>query len=167
MQLPSVDVFIGLFFLVGIAYSFILQRQRTITTLCSIYMGIVIASSFSKTIFDFFNGNTVIANQIWIKGNASTSTISIVLFFASILFVSGAINSQSKKSDEISVIEVIVYSALMIALMLSTVLGFLPEATRNHYIEVSVVSKYIYSLRTLIVVAPPLMLVLLSWKKKK
>jgi cytochrome bd-type quinol oxidase subunit 2 len=167
MQLPSVDVFIGLFFLVGIAYGFILQREKTITTLCSVYIGIVIASSFSQTIFDFFNGNTVIANQIWIKGNASTSTIAIVLFFASILFVSGAINSQNKKSDGISVIEVVVYSALMIALILSTVLSFLPEQSRNHYIEISTAAKYIYSYRTLFVVAPPIMLVVLNWKKKK
>lgn len=167
MQLPSVDVFIGLFFLVGVVYSFLLQRGKTITTLCSIYIGIVIASSFSQTVFEFFNGNKVIANQVWIRGNTSTSTIAIVLFLASIVLVSGAINSKNNKSDDISITEVLVYSILMIALMIATIMGFLPEATRNNYIETSVVAKYIYAWRTLFVIMPPIMLVLLNWKKDK
>lgn len=167
MQLPSVDVFIGLFFLVGIAYGFILQRERTITTLCSVYMGIVIATSFSQTVSDFFTGNKMIANQVWIKANASTSTIAIVLFLASIVLVAGAINSKNNKSDQMSILEVLVYSALMIALMISTIIGFLPPETRNHYIDISLVAKYIYQERTLFVIAPPIMLVVLNWKKKK
>ncbi|MCX6808355.1 MAG: hypothetical protein NTW50_01650 [Candidatus Berkelbacteria bacterium] len=65
MQLPSVDVFIGIFFLLGLAYGFLLQREKTITALCSVYIGLVIASSFSGSIFDLMNGNKVIANQIW------------------------------------------------------------------------------------------------------
>ena len=167
MQLPSVDVFIGLFFLLGIAYGFILQREKTITTLCSVYMGIVISTSFSQTVFEFFNGNKVIANQVWVKGNASISTIAIVLFLASIVFVSGAINSKNSKSDHISLLEVIVYSALMIALIISTILGFLPEAARNNYVDISMAAKYLYNYRTLFVVLPPIMLVVLNWKKKK
>lgn len=167
MQLPSVDVFIGLFFLVGIAYGFILQREKTITTLCSVYIGIVIATNFSGTVFDFFNGNKVIANQIWIQANASTSTIAIVLFLASIVLISGAINSRNSRSDGISILEVLVYSALMIALILSTILGFFPESARNNYIEVSKVAQYLYTYRTLIVVTPPIMLIFMNWKKKK
>jgi hypothetical protein len=167
MQLPSVDVFIGLFFLIGVVYSFLLQRGKTITTLCSVYIGIVIASSFSQTIFEFFNGNKVIANQVWVRGNTSTSTIAIVLFLASIILVSGAINSKNNKSDDISVTEVLVYSVLMIALILATVMGFLPEAARNHYIDTSVVAKYIYTWRIFFVVMPPIMLIILNWKKDK
>jgi hypothetical protein len=167
MQLPSVDVFIGLFFLVGIAYGFLLQREKTITTLCSIYMGLVIANSFSKTLYDFFNGNSTIANQVWIRGNASISTISIVLFLLSIILISASINSRNKKSDEISLLEVIVYSFLMVALILSSILGFLPELTRIHYREVSQAAEILWDYRTLFVLAPPVMLVVLNWKKKE
>ena len=167
MQLPSVDVFIGLFFLAGIAYGFILQREKTITTLISVYIGLVVASSFSGTVFDFFNGNKVIANQIWIRGNASNSTIAIAIFLLTTFFVSGAINSKSKKSDgDLSLLEIIIYSALMMALILSSILGFFPEAIRNHYIETSMSAKYLWSLRTLFVVLPPLMLIFLNWKRK-
>ena len=118
MQLPSWDVFIGLAFLFGIAYGFILQREKTITTLISVYIGMVVASSFSSTVFDFFQGNKVIANQIWIRSNASTSSIAIVIFLATIFFVSGAINSKTKKgSGDLSLLEIIIYSALMMALI--------------------------------------------------
>ena len=92
-QLPSVDIFIGLAFVLGIAYGFILKRDKTITTLCSVYIGLVISSSFSDYVYHFFNGNTTIANQIWIRSNASLSTISIVIFLLCIVFISGSINS--------------------------------------------------------------------------
>jgi len=167
VQLPSVDVFIGLIFLVGIAYGFILQREKTITTLISVYIGLVVASSFSGTVFDFFNGNTVIANQIWIRSNASNPTIAIIIFLLTTFLVSGAINSKSKKGDgDLSMFEIIVYSFLMIALILSSILGFLPEASRGHYIETSLAAKYLWSMRTIFVVLPPIMLVFLNWKKK-
>lgn len=168
MQLPSVDVFIGLFFLLGIAYCFLLQREKTITTLCSVYIGLVVASSFSSTVFDFFNGNKVIANQIWIRGNASNSTIAIAIFLITIFLVSGSINSKSKKADgQLSVVEILVYSGLMMALIITSVLGYLPEATRNHYIETSIAAKYLYSMRTLFVILPPILLVVMNWKKKE
>lgn len=168
MQLPSVDVFIGLIFLFGIAYSFLLQREKTITLLCSVYIGIVVATNFSETIFQFFNGNKVIANQIWIKSNASASSIAIVIFVASVILISGAINSRSNRSGgDTSMLEVLIYSALAIGLSLATILGFLPEPARNHYFEVSQAAKIIYSSKTLLTVLPPIMLLVLNWKQKK
>lgn len=168
MQLPSWDVFIGLAFLFGIAYGFILQREKIIATLCSVYVGIVIASTFSQTVFDFFNGNAVIANQIWIRANASTSTIAIALFFISIVAVAGALNSRkSEKSGDISMPEILVYSLLMMALVIATVIGFLPEPIRNHALQVSKTAKIIMQFRTLLVITPMIFLVIFGWKKSK
>lgn len=166
MQLPSVDIFIGLIFLVGIGYGFLLKRDKAITTLCSVYIGLVIASSFSQTIFEFFNGNKTIGNSVWIRSNASVTTIAIVVFLLSIVLISGAINSSNSRSGEISPVEVIIYSALTVALMLSSILGFLPEGTRNHYLEISRAAQYLYNLKTLIIILPPLALILLNWRKK-
>lgn len=165
-QLPSVDIFIGLAFVIGIAYGFILKRDKTITTLCSVYMALVIASSFSETIYRFFNGNATIANQIWIKSNASLSTISIALFLLSILFISGAINSTASRSSDISPLEVIFYSGFTMALILSTVLSFLPAETSTHYIEISRAANILFSYRILIIVGAPIMIVILNFRKK-
>ena len=165
-QLPSVDIFIGLAFVLGIAYGFILKRDKTITTLCSVYMGWVVASTFSDQVFNFFNGNATIGNQIWIRSNASLSTISIAIFLISILFISGAINSTASRSSDISPLEVIIYSAFTMALILSTVLVFLPTASSQHYTEISKVAKILMNYRTLFVVGAPLMIVLLNFRKK-
>ena len=166
MTLPSVDVFIALSFLVGIGYGFILRRDKTITTLCSVYIGLVIASNFSDTVFAFFNGKTTIANQIWIRSNASVSTIAIIMFLLCIFFISGAINSSSNRAGDISPIEVIIYSGLTVALIISSILNFLPPETRSHYTEVSKTANILLSYRTLIIVASPLLLVISSLRRK-
>lgn len=166
MTLPNVDVFIALIFLVGIGYGFILRRDKAITTLCSVYIGLVIASSFSENVYAFFNGNATIGNQIWIRSNASISTISIALFLICIFLISGAINSSSNRAGDISPIEVMIYSGLTVALIISSVLNFLPIEARNHYIEVSRAAKILLNYRTLVVILAPLILVVLNIRRK-
>jgi hypothetical protein len=166
MPIPTWDVFIGLAFLVGVAYSFLLRREKAITTLCSVYIGMVIASSFSETVYKFFNGNATIANSVWIKSNASVSTIAIVLFLLSIFLISGAIISSASKAGDVSPVEVIVYGILTVALIVSSILGFLAPETRTHIMDASRVAKILYNERTLIVVAAPLILVLLNMRRK-
>ncbi len=165
MPLPSWDIFIGLSFLVGIGYGFILKRDKTITFLCSVYIGLVIASTFSKDLFEFFQGNKVIADQIWIRSNTPLSTISIVLLLASIILVSGAINFSSNKS-EFSPIEVIAYSALSIAIIITSVIGFLPIETQKHCMQVSMLAKYLVQYKTVLVIAGPLSLIILNFRRK-
>jgi len=166
MPLPSWDIFIGLTVVIGIAYGFILRRDKTITLLCSTYIGLVVASTFSNDIYQFFNGNKVIADQIWIRSGAPLSTISIILFAASIIFISGAINSSSNRTGDLSPIEVIAYSGLTMALIITSVIGFLPEATRGHIMDVSLVAKYLFQYKTLVVLAGPVSLIFLNIFRK-
>lgn len=166
MQLPSVDVFIGLFFLFGVAYGFLFQREKIVTALCSVYVGIVIAETFSGSVFDFFNGNKVVGNQLWIKSNASAPTIAIVLFLATILLLTSSIKAGRSTNNGPSMIEILLYSILSVALIISSILGFLPEATRTHYLEISRVARYLFDWHTLFVLTPPIALVIINWKKK-
>ena len=165
-KIPSWDVFIGLTFVLGIAYGFILKREKTITVLCSTYIAIVMAGSFADYVFQFFQGNKVIANQIWVKSNLSSSTVAIALFLIVLFFVSGAINSAASGSGDLSPIEVMIYSALIMAIIISTIIGFLPETTRENIISASRVAGIIYGLRTLWIIAPPISLVLLNFRRK-
>ncbi len=166
MPLPTWDVFIVIAFVLGIAYGFILRREKTITVLCSTYIGIVIASNFSSYLYELFNGNKFIAGQIWIKSNASLSTISIATLIVSSFFISGAINSSSNKPGDISPFEVFIYSALNMALIISYVVGFLPESTRDSVIASSKAASLIYSYRTAWVILPPAALTFLNLKRK-
>lgn len=167
MQLPSVDVFIGLFFLFGVAYGLLFQREKLITSLCSVYVGIVVAENFAETVFQFFSGNKVVANQLWIQSNASISTISIVLFLATIFLISSAIQMNRRSGNNGSPIDNIIYAVLTVALMLSASLGFLPEASRAHYLEISFAAKYLYNYKTLLVLLPPIVLVLTGFRSRK
>lgn len=166
MPLPTWDVFIGLAFAIGIAGGFILRREKTITTLCSTYIGIVIATNFSSYLYELFNGNKFIADQIWIKSNASLATVSIVTLLVSSFLIAGAINSTKTKAGDVSPFEVLIYSALNIALIVAMVIGFLPEATRNDVISGSKIASFIYGWRTAWVIFPPLALIVLNFKRK-
>ena len=165
-KIPSWDVFIGLTFVLGIAYGFILKREKTITILCSTYIAMVMSSSFTEYVFQFFQGNKVIGNQIWIKGNMSSSTVAIALFLLVLIFVSGAINSSSSSSGDLSPLEVIIYTALTMALVISTIIGYLPEATRIDVLATSKIGSIIYGFRTLWIIAPPISLVILNFRRK-
>jgi len=166
MALPTWDVFIGLAFVLGIAYGFILRREKVITALCSTYIGIVIATNFSEYLFQFFNGNKFIAGQIWIKSNASVGTIAIVTLLVSSFLISGAINSAKSRPGDVSPLEVLIYSALNIALIVGAIVGFLPEESRAHVIETSKMAKIIFDYKTLWVILPPLSLIVLNFRRK-
>lgn len=166
MPLPTWDVFIGLAFVIGIAYGFILRREKTITFLCSTYIGLVIASSFAQYVFDLLNGNTILANQVWIHSNASISTVSIVLLLLSSFFISGAINSTAKSGGDLSLFEIIIYSALNMALIISSIIGFLAPEKRDVILAASKVGSFLYATRGLWVIIPPIALIILNFRKK-
>lgn len=166
MPLPTWDVFIGLAFILGIAYGFILRREKTITALCSTYIGIVIASNFSEYLFQVFNGNKLIANQIWIRSSASLPTVSIITLLASSFLIAGAINSTQSKPGDMSPFEVAIYSALNIALIIATIIGFLPEAGQASILASSKVATIIFNFHTAWVILPPLALIILNFRRK-
>lgn len=165
-KIPSWDVFIALTFVLGVAYGFILKREKVITILSSIYIAIVMSTSFTEYVFQFFQGNKVIANQIWIKGNISESTVGIALFLLVIFFVSGAINASSTRSGDTSTLEIIIYMALSMALIISTIVGFLPDEMRSNIMNGSKVANMVYGFRTLWIIAPPISLVILNFRRR-
>ncbi|OQB06326.1 MAG: hypothetical protein BWY19_00317 [bacterium ADurb.Bin212] len=166
MPLPTWDVFIIIAFILSVAYGFILRREKTITVLCSTYIGIVIASNFSNYLYELFNGDKFIAGQVWIKSDASLPTISIALLLISSFFISGAINSTSNKAGDISPFEIFLYSTLNMALIIATILNFLPEETRIMANNSSKIANIIYSYHTVWVIAPPILLIFLNFRKK-
>lgn len=166
MPLPTWDIFIGFAFVVGIAYGFILRREKVVTTLCSTYIGVVVATNFSKYVFDFFNGNRLFAGQVWIHSNASISTVSIVVFLIVTFLISGVIIYNSSRAGDVAPFEVIIYSALNMALIISTILNFLPEETREKYIETSKLASLILHYNTLWIILPVLALVVLNFRRK-
>lgn len=164
-KLPSVDLFIGLFFVVGCAYTLLLRREKAIATLAATYIALAVTNNFGQTIYEFFNGNKVIANQLWIRSNASLSTVMIVTFLILIVFISGAISSSVRRSDS-SATEIIIISALNIALILSIIASYMTPAMRDHYIVISKIASIIAKNNLLWTVLPPFALVTLGFTRR-
>lgn len=142
--LPSWDLFITLFFIIGLAYGFILQRERIVATLMSIYAALVVSDLLVEPVGQFFKGDKTLFNQIWIRSDTSPFTVHMTLFIAIIVLLSakGGINS-ARGRGAMSHLEVLIYSALNTALILSSVFSFLPEPTRDAYAATSNFVKFI------------------------
>lgn len=132
--LPSWDLFITLFFIIGLAYGFILQRDRIVATLMSVYAALIVSQLLVDPVGQFFKGDRTILNQIWIRSDTSPFTIRTALFIAIIVLLSakGGI-SGNRGRGAISHLEVLVYSALNTILIVSSIFSFLPEPTRAAY----------------------------------
>lgn len=132
--LPSWDLFITLFFIIGLAYGFILQRERIVATLMSVYAALVVSQLLVDPVGQFFQGDRTLFNQIWIRSNTSPFTIRLALFITIVVLLSakGGIGG-SRSRGVISHLEVLIYSALNTALIVSSIFSFLPEPTREAY----------------------------------
>lgn len=164
-KIPSVDVFIGLFFVIGCAYTLLLRREKAVATLAATYMSLVIANAFGQTIFEFFNGNKVVANQIWVRSNASLTTVMIATFVIGIVFLSGAISTHIHRSES-SAVEVIIISALNIALVISTIFSFMSPDMRAGYVAGSKIAQIIVQNNLIWIVLPPIGLLTLGFTRK-
>src|SRR6476661_277846 len=132
--LPSWDLFITLFFIIGLAYGFILQRDRIVATLMSVYAALVVSQLLVDPVGQFFQGDKTIFNQIWIRSNTSPFTIHLALFVGIIVLLSAKGGMVGTKGRGVmSHAEVLVYSALTTALIVSSIFSFMPDPTRSAY----------------------------------
>ncbi len=132
--LPSWDLFITLFFIIGLAYGFILQREKIVSTMMSVYAALLVSQILVDPVGQFFKGDKTIFNQIWIRSDTSPFTIRLALFIVIIVLLSakGGISS-ARGRGAISHFEVLIYSALNTSLIVSSIFAFLPEPTRDAY----------------------------------
>ena len=130
---PSWDLFLAIFFIVSIGYSFVLQRDKVIVTLLSIYAGIVIAQMLGGPLQQFFNGDKTVANQLFIRANTNPFSIQSGLFLLTtiLLAVRSGLGSRSSSSSRgaLSPFELGLFSFLNSALILAAVFSFMtPDA---------------------------------------
>ncbi len=132
-SVPSWDLFLAIFFIVSIGYSFVLQRDKVIVTLLSIYAGIVIAGVLGGPLGAFFHGDKTIANQLFIRANASPFSVQSGLFLLTTILMSvrsglGGRNTSGSRGT-LSAFELGLFSFLNSALVLAAVFSFMsPDA---------------------------------------
>jgi hypothetical protein len=144
MPAPSWDLAITVIFLVGIAFGYILQRDKIVGTLLGVYVGLVMTQAVSGNIQSFFQGNTTLFNQIWIHANVNPFIVKILVFAASIIIVSTRANISSGKSkNALSPLEIVVYSILTTGLILTCIFNFMPTASVTPFVMTSRMAKLV------------------------
>ena len=58
---PSWDLAIAVFFLIGMTFGYILQREKIVATLLSVYVALVVTQIFAGNVFEFFLQGLVVA----------------------------------------------------------------------------------------------------------
>jgi len=143
MPTPSWDLAITVFFLMGIAFGYILQRDKIVATLLSVYVGLIITQAVSGNVQNFLQGDATLSN-IWVKANASPFTIRAIIFIAVIMLVSAKSGISGGKSKGIlSPLEVIVYSVFTSGLILSSLFYFMPAESREAFVMSSRMAKLV------------------------
>lgn len=164
--LPSWDLFIALFFIIGLAYGFILQREKIVSTILSVYAAIAVSQILVDPVSMFFKGDKTLFNQIWIRSDAQPFTIHLTLFIAVIVLLSakGAL-SGARGRGAISHLEILVYSALNTALIVSTVFSFLPEPTQDIYATTSRLAGFLINYHDWWIVGPVAALIFFGFQR--
>ncbi len=168
MPAPSWDLAITVIFLVGIAFGYILQRDKIVGTLLGVYVGLILTQAVSGNIQHFFQGDTTLFNQVWIRANANAFTIRALVFAAAIIIVSTKANiSGTKAKGILSPLEIIIYSTLTTGLILGSLFYFMPADGRTPFIMTSRLAKFIIENYTWFIVGPVLFMLVSGFLHKE
>jgi hypothetical protein len=162
---PSWDLFIGLFFILGLSYSFILQREKVIGTLVSTYAAIIVTQVASPYVAQFFAGETTVGS-VFIKANPTPFMIKSIIFaLIIVLLTTRAGLAGSKVKGVLSPIEIMIYSILNSAMILSTILLFLDDGQRAVLISGSNLAQIVLKYNDLWLVSPIIILIIMGFRR--
>lgn len=137
MPVPSWNLAIIVIFLMGIAFGYILQRDKIVATLLSVYVGLIMTQAVSGTLQQFFEGSTTL-NQFWVNLHASPFSIRAGVFMLTITLLSAKAGiSGGKTKGLLSPIEIVAYSIFTTGLILSSLFYFMPAESRIAFVESS------------------------------
>jgi len=162
LVVPTWDLFITLFFVIGVGYGAIMQREKILSTLVSVYIGMAVATVWGPKVYAFLQGNNVFFNQLFIRTNASEFTVKTFIFAAIVvlLTIKGDFSVSLQKIEGfVSSIFVFIYSFLNTGLIISTVIFFLPAAARQSMVMQSNLAEFVVDYRLAWVVLPALLMI--------
>lgn len=167
MPAPSWDLAIGVFFLIGMAFGYILQREKIIATLLATYVSLVVTTAVAGNVFDFFQGSRTVGS-FWIQSHATPFSVRIILFIVIIMLLSakGGI-SGTKAKGIMSPIEIFVMSFLATGLILSSIFYFMPIESREAFMASSRFANIIIKYYLGWVIVPPVVLIALGFMGKR
>lgn len=167
MPTPSWDLFLTAFFIAGTAYGMMLQRERTVVTMLAIYVALVLTGMLADPIAQFFAGEKTILNSFFIRSQASPFTIQAGVFVGLIVLVTtkSGLSGDRDSGGLLSPLEVFSYSFLNTALIVSTILSFMPEEARASIAASSNMASYLMGHELWWVILPIIALLFFGWNR--
>ena len=136
-----------------LSYSLLIRKHRALATLVSLYIGYLMATVWGDRVVEFFAGDRVFLNQVWIKSNASPFAIDSILMLLVAFLLSSFIKLGGRRS-RYSVLEVSVYASCSLAVAVMFMLSFMTPPMRDHVLASSRIVPYIYQWREWVLVVP-------------
>lgn len=170
MERPSWDLLVTIFFIMGIGYGFILQRDRILATLVGTYIGLAVTTVWGDTIYSLFSGNTVLFNQLWFRSSASPFTIKVALFafFIVMLSLKGEFVHMTKRNlGAGSPIILFAYAFLSSGLILSSIFGFMDPVTQTRIAATSHLASLVMHYKVAWIVLPAIVMVIAGFIKDR
>ena len=166
MPTPSWNLAIAVVFLMGIAFGYILQREKIVATMLSVYVALIVTQATSGSLQAYLEGSKTF-NQFWLNLHASPFTVRVLIFMAVITLLSAKSGvSGGKTKGILSPIEIVVFSILTTGLILGSVFYFLPVETRDTFAANSKLAALIINYYTWWVILPVVVLVGLGFIRK-
>ena len=143
-----------------------LQRERTVVTTVAIYVSLVLTNLLTAPVSGFFTGETTISS-FFVNLNASPFMIQAGIFVAVLLLVQmkSGLSGGRDGTGLLSPVEVFSYSFLNTALIVSTIISFLPDHTRATMVGNSNMAAFLVNNHTWWVLLPVAALVFFSWNR--
>jgi len=142
----------------------VLQRERVSATLLATYVALVIAQTWAKPIYEFLNGNRAIF-KIYIAGRVSPFSITAALFVIFVILIAQKSGLKSARSESLSNLEVLVFSLCSTALIIATILSFMPQEDLGRILEASKIARLLLRYHNLLIVLPPLLIILFGIRR--
>jgi hypothetical protein len=140
-------------FILLLAYSLLLRKHKALATLVSVYIAYIMASTWGDPISQFFSGDRVLANQVWVQANASPVLVKSLLLVIVTFLLSTFLKLGGKRS-KYSAVEVVLYVTSTMALFVMFVISFMGPEMRDHTLSISQIVPYIYRFKDWILVIP-------------
>lgn len=168
ITVPSWDLIITIFFITGIAYGFLLQRERVLATLIAVYIAWAVAAFWGKAVYELFSGQTIIFKQLWFRTNTTLFNVQTAVFviFTVLLSLKGEFADITKRAvGSSNPIIVFLYSFLNTGLILATVINFMGPTVQADLIRQSHLAELIITYKTWWVVAPAVLMIIAGLRK--
>lgn len=169
VALPTWDLVIILFFILAVGYGLILGRDKVIVTLVSTYIGFVVASEFGNTIYALFTGQSLLGGNLWVQTNLSIFLVKTVLFILLIVLLAakgGYMASPSGGGIKSGIVAGL-FSFLNAGLIISSLIWFLTDISRNALFTQSHLAYWVASVRNWWIILPVIAMLIVGFLTPK